>query len=103
MSRRFVTKADVAAAAESGERVLRVGRRDTVTDVAREHAQQRGIRIERTDEDSVRAPASGGPVESGSATAAPEITRRRVRRAVIAALGTAPDDLDAVIDKVLRD
>lgn len=123
--RRFVTRADVDAAVDAGLSVLHVGPRDTVTDVAREHAQQRGLRIERAE----RAPGdelgAGGSVAAGGAAGAgrsrdagggagetgsraplreddPERLRRKVRHAVIAELGETPAGLDQVIDRVLR-
>ena len=95
MSRRFVTKTDIDAIADRGETRFVIDDRTTVTDLAREHAHQRGVAIVRT---SAEAPT---PAEAGAAV--DPALRSAVRSAVIAALGSKPDGLDAALDKVLGD
>jgi hypothetical protein len=90
--RRFITKSDVDALADSGVDVLEVDDVVTVTDIAREHARERGVRI-------VRVP--GGPAVNGDGEPTPALVRAAVRRAVIAQLGTEPNNLDAVIDRIM--
>jgi hypothetical protein len=97
MKRRFITKQDIDVAADAGQHVIEVDDRVTVTDVAREHAAARGVRI---------APAAGGvaaaPVADGFAPPPGEAdVHATVRAEVIARLGSAPEDLDAVIRRVL--
>ncbi len=106
MKRRFITKADIDRVAESGQQVLEVDGPATVTDLAREHAMQRGVRVVLSG-----GPGGGGPVdrrhgvypESAPAGAAsdPGLVRR-VRAAVVAKLGQAPEGLDETIERVLR-
>lgn len=94
MGRRFITRADIDAALRAGDDAVRVGARDTVTDVAREYAQQHGVRIERSAEDSSQGPAVAPRTD--------EQLRRKVRRAVVAELGESPPGLDEAIERVLR-
>jgi hypothetical protein len=91
MSRRFITKQDIDTLADAGEHVLEVDDRVTVTDVAREHARERGVRIVARDPATPPGAPAGGEAQ----------VRERVRRAVIAELGTEPEQLDAVLDRAL--
>jgi hypothetical protein len=101
MGRRFVTRSQIDVIADRGETVLEVDDRTTVTDLAREHAMQRGVAV-------VRVPAGGGhapapapaAVDSGGAADTAD-TRAQVRSAVLAALGEVPAGLDAALDRVL--
>lgn len=93
MSRRFITKQDIDTLADAGERVLEVDDQVTVTDVAREHAREREVRIVARD----RATPPGALPSDGLSV------RERVRRTVIAQLGAEPEQLDAVLDRVLED
>jgi len=86
MSRRCLTKRDIDECVDAGVDVLEVDARTIVTDLARERAQERGVRLARTDD---------APDREGTEL------RQQVRAAVIARLGQAPDGLDAVIDRVL--
>jgi hypothetical protein len=92
MPRRFITKQDIDACADKGTDVIEIDDRVTVTDAAREHARERGVRLERV----AGAVADGPSTQGGSPP-----TAGAVRAAVIAQLGAAPDDLDAVIRAVL--
>lgn len=106
MGRRFITRSDVDAALGEGRDVLRVGHRDTVTDVAREYAQQRGVRIEREDDGGGSGGSTGRPAGEAdrprtASSADHDRLRRRVRRAVVEELGTAPPGLDDAIDRAI--
>ena len=94
MPRRFVTKAEIDAVADSGENRLEIGARTTVTDVAREHARQRGVEI---------VPAGGGPGLDAAPSAGgyDAVTRAAVRSRVLAELGEVPPGLDDALDRVL--
>lgn len=94
MSRRFITKVDIDALAQAGRDILEVDQATTVTDLAREHALARGVRIVRQGED-VR------PQQSATSNLEEDL-RSRVRATVIARLGKEPDGLDAVLDRELR-
>lgn len=112
--RRFITKQDIDEAADAGRDALDVDDLTTITDLAREHARDRGVRIVETGRGGARAgavgaaaataaaPATGSSAGTGGSAAprAAEV-RREVRAAVIARLGHAPEQLDAVIDRVL--
>ena len=123
MSRRILTKTSIDELLGAGRTELQLQAGDIVTDLAREHAQQRGLRL---------IPAAGGlragspapvaaePTEPPAGTASeakragspapvaaepmesPEETAAEVKRAVIAALGHEPADLDAIIARVVR-
>jgi hypothetical protein len=94
MSRRFITKVDIDALAEAGRDTLEVDQATTVTDLAREHALARGVRIVRQGEDARPQQSTTGNLD--------EDLRSRVRATVIARLGSEPDGLDAVLDRELR-
>lgn len=87
MSRRFVTQKDIDALAEAGETVLEVDDQITVTDLARERARDRGVRL-------VPVANAAAPIDTP--------LREKVRRGVIAELGTAPPGLDAAVDRALQ-
>jgi hypothetical protein len=105
--RRFVTRHDVEDAAASGH-PIRLQGRDVITSEAAQRAADLGVRIER-DEGASSAPGSlarTSPSPAPSAAAAPAASdaalRRAVRAAVVAELGSAPVQLDEVIDRVLK-
>jgi hypothetical protein len=104
--RRFITRTDIDALVDRGELTLRVDDHTTVTDLAREHAQQRGVRLVRSvggDDGDGGAPA-GATIPDGAAAASASGTaevRAAVRSAVIGHLGQVPAGLDAAIDRVL--
>lgn len=101
MGRRFITKQDIDAAADAGTSVLELGGRVTVTDLAREHARERGVRLVE-EAAGHRAPTpANGPLAPPAEAPEPATLHAQVRAAVIARLGAAPDGLDAVIARVL--
>lgn len=87
MSRRFVTQQDIDTLAEAGETVLEVDDQVTVTDLARERARDRGVRL-------VTVEDAAAPTDTP--------VREQVRRRVIAELGASPPGLDTAIDRALQ-
>lgn len=96
MPRRFVTRTDIDAIADAGQAELLVDELTTVTDIAREHARERGVRLVKQ---LAPAPPPGAPVT----TASDDDLQASVRAAVIARLGHTPPGLDAALDHVLAD
>ncbi len=92
MPRRFITRADIDAIADAGQSELLVDDLTTVTDIAREHARERQVRL-------VRQLDPPPPVPAG----ADDDLQAEVRAAVIGRLGHTPADLDAVVHRVLAD
>lgn len=92
MGRRFITKQDIDEHIERGVTEIEVDDDVTVTDVAREHALARGVRIihvgDRTAQSRAEYPQGAD-------------LRTVVRSSVIARLGAEPADLDTVLDSVL--
>lgn len=97
MPRRFVTRTDIDAIADAGQTELLVDELTTVTDIAREHARERGVRLVKQ---LAPAPPPGRPPATADAD---DDLQASVRAAVVARLGHAPDGLDAVLDRVLAD
>lgn len=91
MTRRVLTKVDIEQLLAAGTTEVVLAPGDIVTAVAREHAQQRGLRLVPA------APAASGTTASG-ATA--DVVAE-IRRAVIAAVGREPAGLDAAIARAL--
>jgi hypothetical protein len=104
MQRQFITKTDIDAMADAGQQVLEIDDCATVTDLARDQAMQRGVRIVRRAGET-RAAAPSGPTSGPSAAPEPVADgadlRARVRALVIARLGGTPEGLDAVIDRAV--
>jgi hypothetical protein len=93
MGRRFITRHDIDEHVERGVTEIEVDDAVTVTDLAREHALARGVRI-------VHVGDTRGAEKRPQGLRGPEL-RATVRSAVIARLGAEPADLDAVLDRVL--
>lgn len=116
MGRRFVTAEDIDELAAAGRFHLEVDARTTLTDLARERANDRGVAIVEVEQAAGAASArrsvpgarvgDGAGVSRGASVGAgvDDVPRRRlraaVRAAVVAELGTAPDGLDAAIGRV---
>ena len=98
MARTFITRAEIDRLADAGEVVLAVDSRTTVTDIARERARERGLRIIARE---AASPATG-PAESRSTDPLSAEQRAEVRAAVVGAFGGEPEGLDAAIERVLR-
>lgn len=98
MARRVLTRVDIDQLLAAGTTQVLLAPGDIVTALAREHAQQRGLRL---------VPASPGATASGPTGAAPAASGptpevvAEIRRAVVAALGHEPAGLDAAIARAL--
>jgi hypothetical protein len=93
MGRTFYTARDIDRFADEGLTELCIDNSIVLTDIARERAHERGLRL-------VRVPDAGvtpSPERPASAD-----LHERVRAAVIARLGVEPDGLDGIIGSVLR-
>lgn len=93
MPRRFVTRADIDAIADGGQSELLVDDLTTVTDIAREHARERGVRLVRQ---LAPPPPAPSPRPDG-----PDDLEAAVRAAVVGRLGHTPEGLDAILRRVL--
>jgi hypothetical protein len=128
MGRRFITARDIDDLFDRGETELRVDATTVLTDLARERARERGLRVTaagagvappaRTSAGDGGGAGASGRREVASATAgSAEVpaaavataaddgpTRRQlraaVRAAVIAEFGTTPDGIDVAIGRV---
>lgn len=108
MTRRFVTRSTVEAALARGETTMELSGAVTVTDEAAARARERGLVFVR---DGVvvagrstppsAATPTGPDASGGRAGHSGAVDRAAVRRAVIGVLGHAPEELDAVLDRVL--
>lgn len=110
MSRQIITKDRVLEVLAEGKEELRLEPNDIITSVAIEAAQQRGLRIVRSDEpDRTPRPAAASPGAAPTPTQTPPSpvqegapTPRQIKEAIVSQLGKAPDGLDAIIAKVLK-
>ena len=94
MPRHVITQQDITQALADGRTELTLRPDSILTALAAEVAQQKGIRLVRTCEETHEA----APAE---AVGQPEFGRTDVRNAVIARYGGEPDGLDHVLDRVL--
>lgn len=108
MSRRFVTRSTVEAALARGETTMELSGTVTVTDEAAVRARERGLVFVRDGVVVAGRPTPTSPTTPAGREdpGAPErhagmVDRAAVRRAVVGVLGHVPEDLDAVLDKVL--
>jgi hypothetical protein len=103
VSRRILTVTTIDDLLARGETQLELGPADIVTDLAREHARDRGLRLVPAGAGSPSATALVPPAAPAApaAPADPAPEREAVRRAVIAELGREPEGLDAAIARVL--
>ncbi len=69
MRRRFITKQDIDECADAGTSTLEIDDHVTVTDLAREHARSRGVRLVDTTPPSTHGAAGTGPSAAGAAPA----------------------------------
>lgn len=88
MSREVITRASVEDLLAAGRSEVVLGPGAIVTALAREYAQERGLRL-------LSSPAA-------DAADSPPPNREEIRRAVVAALGSEPAGLLAAIDRVLH-
>ena len=106
MSRQIITKDHVLKALDEGREELRLEPNDIITSVAVEVAGQRGLRIVRSGAPSPAATTPGAAPTPKQAPPSPvhegPPTHQQIKKAVLSQLGTEPDGLDALIDKVLK-
>ena len=120
MSRRVLTKITVDELIASGQTELQLGDGDIVTALAKEYAQQRGLRLVPAGNGGGKGNGSGLSVERPEPAAAPVPAATPgaaptpepgvepipdaaiVRKAVIAAVGSEPAGLDAIIARVMK-
>ncbi|MDO5065900.1 MAG: hypothetical protein Q4D96_01295 [Propionibacteriaceae bacterium] len=98
MARQIVTQDQISQLLADGASELRVDADAIITDVAAELAQERNLRIIRG---TAASPAPQAP-PTPSGTPCGEVRRDDVKRAVIAVLGSEPEQLDAVLDRVFK-
>ncbi len=96
MAKRFLTARDIDEHADNGILEIRLHDDLVVTDIGQERARERGVKL-------VRMPAGtkADPHPPCDAPADDQI-RERVRSAVIAKLGGTPENLEAILNKVLN-
>ena len=95
MGKKFLTAREIDEHADCGVKELEIDDTIVVTDIGQERARERGVRLVRVQKASIPADHS---------TTRPQLSqdvKMQVRSAVIARLGAAPENLDAVINKVI--
>lgn len=99
MTRRFLTERDINEYVAQGVQELVLEPGTVVTDLGRERARAAGLRLVEKQVGAHPAPAPAPTAPSGEG----KYLAARVRGAVVARLGEAPDGLDAVIAQVLAE
>ncbi|HPF79944.1 hypothetical protein [Nostocoides australiense] len=114
MPRRVLTKSSIDDFLAAGTTEVLLEPADIVTALAKEYAQQRGVRLVPAANAAGGMPraqqpaAAPGPAEPPVTPAEPaspadaRVDAEQVRKAVIAAIGDEPDGLGAIISRVLR-
>lgn len=95
MAKRFLTARDIDEHADNGIFEIHITNDIVVTDVGRERARERKVRLVWLPPGAVLPPHP--PCNAPGM----EPISEQVRAAVIAKLGSAPDNLDAIIKKVV--
>jgi hypothetical protein len=88
--KRILTVADIREMAAQGQKDLEITNDTIITDVAREQAEKLGISIKKNK-------------GVGGRYSAETDLRQEVRKAVLARLGSVPENLDALIDTAIND
>lgn len=106
MPRRILTKDSIDELLAAGTTEVRLGKGDIVTDLAKEYALERGLRLVPGGAADAPNAAPEATQPGGAPTPEPEAepipTGAAVRKAVVAALGYEPEGLDAAISKALE-
>lgn len=118
MSRRVLTRSTIDQMIVEGVKEYQLNDADIVTPLAKEYAQQRGVRLIPADAVRIsgglsvdraerpQAMSAAAPSPGAAPTPEPSIEpisdHASVRKAVIAAVGYEPDGLDAIISRVMR-
>ena len=96
MAKRFLTARDIDQHADQGVFEIEVGDDLVITDIGQERARERGVKL-------IRLPrGTNTPTHPACDGAQTKPIEERVRAAVISKLGSAPDNLDAIIAKVIN-
>lgn len=96
MAKKFLTARDIDLHADQGVFEIQVGDDLVVTDIGQERARERGVKLIRL---SVGTNTPPHPACEGAPA---DPIQAQVRAAVISKLGSAPENLDAIISKVLN-
>lgn len=96
MAKRFLTARDIDEHANNGIFEIHIADDVVVTDVGRERARERKVKLTRL------APGEKADPHPDCSKEPVDQIHERVRAAVIARLGGTPENLDAVIEKVLN-
>lgn len=96
MGRRFITARDIEDLLARGEQELHIDGATVLTDLARELARDRGVRVVTVDTPPAVA-ADAAPDRAGPSR---RELRAAVRAAVVAEFGTTPPGIDAAIGRV---
>lgn len=91
MPRRVLTQASIDDLIASGATEVALAPGDIVTALAREYAQDRGVRL---------VPAGSGAAPAASVISVTS-TKATIRAEVVKALGYEPDGLDAIIERAV--
>jgi hypothetical protein len=97
MPKLFLTASDIDHHADRGVKEIPIDDNVVLTDIAREQARARGVRLVRVD----NAVPSIAECHTTIADKKESDVHGQVRAAVIAHLGSAPGNLDAIITKIL--
>ena len=96
MGKRFLTARDIDEHADRGVMEIQIDDNVVITDIGRERARERQVRIVRV------PPGTVLPDHPPCENTPPDQLRQKVRAAVIAKLGSAPENLDVIINKILE-
>ncbi len=94
MGKRVVTKTTIDEILASGACQVAMAPGDIVTALAREYAQERGVRIVPAGATDCAQPSAASTSNTEDANA--------IRVALVAALGYEPDDLAGIIERALK-
>ena len=97
MPRHVITQQDITRALTEGRTELSLRPDSIVTALATEVAQQKGVRLVRTPEETCRVAPTGSTETADQQT----FGRDEIRKAVIASYGSEPEGLDGILDRVL--
>lgn len=97
MAKKFLTAREIDEHADCGVKEIEIDDTIVVTDIGQERARDRGVRLVRVQKASKPADHPTTKAEQS------QDIKSQVRSAVIARLGGTPENLDAIINKVIGD
>ncbi len=95
MGKKFLTAREIDEHADRGVKEIEIDDTIVVTDIGQERARDRGVRLVRVQKASVSADQLTTRAQLS------QDIKMQVRSAVIARLGATPENLDAIINKVI--